>query len=258
MSRCSAPKSAKSRHEQMCREGQRPASRAPQKPRTLSSHPGARVAPSRPGFHLLRDSTSSPQPSHDTDGSFSNMCTPSVPRAGRCVAAPSSDSPRRSAAAGTEPPRATARSNEHHPGGHGASGAAWCALPRPVPDASSRPSGSSTLCRQPGPDCEQRRSARQRPPGPMTLSTQRYDIAIVLPMDTRQNACGLALKILEQEGDAQFSTRAVCAIANVTAPTLYHHFGSADGLVSAAVDEALSNCLKPRGSRSNRPIQRLR
>ena len=63
-------------------------------------------------------------------------------------------------------------------------------------------------------------------------------------MDTRKTLVAAALKILEQEGDAQFSTRAVCAIANVTAPTLYHHFGSADGLLSAAVEEAFKQFLE--------------
>jgi AcrR family transcriptional regulator len=57
-------------------------------------------------------------------------------------------------------------------------------------------------------------------------------------MDTRETLVAAALKILEREGAAQFSTRAVCSIANVTAHTRYHHFGSADGLLSAAVAEA--------------------
>lgn len=33
-----------------------------------------------------------------------------------------------------------------------------------------------------------------------------------------------ALNVLEEEGEAPFLTRAVCAIANVSAPTLYHHY----------------------------------
>lgn len=57
-------------------------------------------------------------------------------------------------------------------------------------------------------------------------------------MDTRETLVAAALTILEQNGADKFSTRAVCAMANVTAPTLYHHFGSADGLLSAAVGEA--------------------
>ena len=42
-------------------------------------------------------------------------------------------------------------------------------------------------------------------------------------MDTRDTLLAAALKVLEDEGEAQFSTRSVCAIAKVTAPTLYHH-----------------------------------
>lgn len=63
-------------------------------------------------------------------------------------------------------------------------------------------------------------------------------------MDTRDALVAAALKVLEQDGEAQFSTRAVCTIADVTAPTLYHHFGNADGLLSAAIAEAFSEFLK--------------
>jgi AcrR family transcriptional regulator len=57
-------------------------------------------------------------------------------------------------------------------------------------------------------------------------------------MNTRAILITAALGVLEREGEARFSTRAVCAIAKVSAPTLYHHFGSADGLLSAALSEA--------------------
>ena len=63
-------------------------------------------------------------------------------------------------------------------------------------------------------------------------------------MNTRATLLTAALKVLEDEGEAQFSTRAVCALANVTAPTLYHHYGSADGLLSAAMTEAFSQFLE--------------
>lgn len=63
-------------------------------------------------------------------------------------------------------------------------------------------------------------------------------------MSTYETLVAAALKVLEQEGEAQFSTRAVCAIANVTAPTLYHHFGNADGLLSAAMAEAFAQFLQ--------------
>ena len=62
-------------------------------------------------------------------------------------------------------------------------------------------------------------------------------------MSTREVLIAAALTVLEREGSAQFSTRAVCAIANVTAPTLYHHFGNADGLLNAAVEEAFKQFL---------------
>ncbi|MNW53616.1 TetR/AcrR family transcriptional regulator [Paenibacillus polymyxa] len=57
-------------------------------------------------------------------------------------------------------------------------------------------------------------------------------------MNTYDKILAAALKVLEEEGGAKFSTRAVTAIAQVTAPTLYHHFGNADGLLSAAIVEA--------------------
>ncbi len=79
-------------------------------------------------------------------------------------------------------------------------------------------------------------------------------------MDTRETLVAAALAILEEEGAAQFSTRAVCAIANVTAPTLYHHFGSADGLLSAAVAEAFRQFLenKKLAKHSSNPAIALR
>ncbi|HUH56861.1 MAG TPA: TetR/AcrR family transcriptional regulator [Rhodanobacter sp.] len=63
-------------------------------------------------------------------------------------------------------------------------------------------------------------------------------------MDARDILLNAALKVLEEDGEAPFSTRKVCAIANVTAPTLYHHYGSADGLLSAAMAEAFGQFLE--------------
>lgn len=54
-------------------------------------------------------------------------------------------------------------------------------------------------------------------------------------MDTKSKLVAVALALIEAEGLTGFSTRAVCERAKVTAPTLYYHFGDADGLVSAAV-----------------------
>lgn len=62
-------------------------------------------------------------------------------------------------------------------------------------------------------------------------------------MDIKRRLVLAALAVLESEGAQAFSTRAVCARATVTAPTLYHHFGTADGLLSAAIDEAFAQFL---------------
>ena len=79
-------------------------------------------------------------------------------------------------------------------------------------------------------------------------------------MNTRDILLDAALKVLEEDGEAQFSTRKVCAIANVTAPTLYHHYGSADGLLSAAMAEAFGQFLESKKAvvRSADPVVVLR
>lgn len=79
-------------------------------------------------------------------------------------------------------------------------------------------------------------------------------------MPTRDTLIQAALTVLEKQGVAQFSTRAVCAIANVTAPTLYYHFGNADGLLSAAIQEAFRQFLaiKRRGPDTADPEVALR
>jgi AcrR family transcriptional regulator len=79
-------------------------------------------------------------------------------------------------------------------------------------------------------------------------------------MDTRTALLAAALEVLEHEGEAAFSTRAVCAMAGVTAPTLYHHFGSADGLLSAAISEAFAQFLasKQAAAPSDDPVVALR
>lgn len=79
-------------------------------------------------------------------------------------------------------------------------------------------------------------------------------------MDTRVTLLNAALKVLEEDGEAQFSTRRICAIANVTAPTLYHHYGSADGLLSAAIAEAFAQFLesKKAATQSVDPVVALR
>lgn len=73
------------------------------------------------------------------------------------------------------------------------------------------------------------------------------------PADTKAKLIAAAFKLIELEGDAHFSTRAVCDIAKVTAPTLYHHFGSADGLLSAVIGEAFEQFLASKRARIQSP-----
>jgi len=78
-------------------------------------------------------------------------------------------------------------------------------------------------------------------------------------MDMRQTLVAAALTVLEERGEAKFSTRAVCALAKVTAPTLYHHFSNADGLLSAAIESAFEQYLasKQAAIRSADPVTAL-
>lgn len=78
-------------------------------------------------------------------------------------------------------------------------------------------------------------------------------------MDTKKTLVAAALRLIEQEGEAHFSTRGVCDIAKVKAPTLYHHFGSVDGLLSAAIDEAFEQFLSSKRAaiKSSDPVAAL-
>lgn len=62
-----------------------------------------------------------------------------------------------------------------------------------------------------------------------------------------------ALELLEKDGEAHFTTRAVCTAAHVTAPTLYHHFGSADGLLSAVLTEGFRQLLQSKKAAEQSP-----
>ncbi len=79
-------------------------------------------------------------------------------------------------------------------------------------------------------------------------------------METRPALVTAALDVLEQHGEAGFSTRAVCGMVGVGAPTLYHHFGSADGLLSAAITEAFAQFLASKQAEQypDDPLEALR
>jgi AcrR family transcriptional regulator len=55
-------------------------------------------------------------------------------------------------------------------------------------------------------------------------------------MNVKQRILEAAAELLASSADADISTRAVCQAVGVTAPTLYHHFGDKEGLLSAVVD----------------------
>lgn len=52
--------------------------------------------------------------------------------------------------------------------------------------------------------------------------------------------------LLDQSGGGEISTRAICELAGVQAPTLYHHFGSKQGLLDAVVSHGFRQFLEVR------------
>jgi AcrR family transcriptional regulator len=57
-----------------------------------------------------------------------------------------------------------------------------------------------------------------------------------------------AESLLEREGPDGVTTRAVCAAADVKAPTLYHHFGDKNGLLDALVAKGVEAFLERKRS----------
>ncbi|WP_437544924.1 helix-turn-helix domain-containing protein [Sorangium sp. So ce367] len=57
--------------------------------------------------------------------------------------------------------------------------------------------------------------------------------------DVKNTLLDVAYRVLEEEGASALTTRRVCEEAGVTMPTLYHHFGNRDGLLSAVHAVAL-------------------
>ena len=51
--------------------------------------------------------------------------------------------------------------------------------------------------------------------------------------DVKDTLLNVAYRVLEEEGVSALTTRRVCEEAGVTMPTLYHHFGNRDGLLTA-------------------------
>ena len=72
-------------------------------------------------------------------------------------------------------------------------------------------------------------------------------------MTVRSRILEAAADLLARSADADVSTRAVADAAGVTAPTLYHHFGDKEGLLSAVVEFGWAHTLmwSPRVARTS-------
>jgi AcrR family transcriptional regulator len=62
---------------------------------------------------------------------------------------------------------------------------------------------------------------------------------------TRDRLLLAAAELMHESGDTTISTRAVCERAGVEAPTLYHHFGSKQGLIDAVLQHGFNEYVDP-------------
>lgn len=62
-------------------------------------------------------------------------------------------------------------------------------------------------------------------------------------VQTRDRLLSAAAELLEEADGEDVSTRAICERAGVRSPTLYHHFGSKEGLLDAVVSHGLREFL---------------
>jgi AcrR family transcriptional regulator len=68
-----------------------------------------------------------------------------------------------------------------------------------------------------------------------------------------------AAQLLAESGDRTLSTRAVCKLAGVQAPTLYHHFGSKQGLIDAVINYGFTQYVESaHDSGSGDPLENIR
>src|ERR1039458_1877956 len=66
-----------------------------------------------------------------------------------------------------------------------------------------------------------------------------------------------ARSLLAEHPEREPSTRELYEAAGVTPPTLYHHFGTKDGLLEAVVEEAFSSYLERKRGVPDRKSTRL-
>ena len=63
--------------------------------------------------------------------------------------------------------------------------------------------------------------------------------------ETRDRLLLAAAELMDEAGGTEVSTRAICQRAGVEAPTLYHHFGSKQGLIDAVIQHGFTQYLAP-------------
>ncbi len=76
---------------------------------------------------------------------------------------------------------------------------------------------------------------------------------------TRDKLLHAAATLLDQSGGRAVSTRAICELAGVQAPTLYHHFGNKENLFNAVISHGFKEFLaERRETPSGDPIADIR
>lgn len=66
------------------------------------------------------------------------------------------------------------------------------------------------------------------------------DIQFQNDQSTRGNILSVAARLFSERGFANVSIRDICDIAGVTPPTIYHYYGSKDGLFQDVINSTLS------------------
>src|SRR3984893_122667 len=78
--------------------------------------------------------------------------------------------------------------------------------------------------------------------------------------ETRDRLLLAAAELMHESGEQTASTRAVCERAGVEAPTLYHHFGSKQGLIDAVMQHGFNQYVEPEPAQDSAldPIDAIR
>src|SRR5436309_521150 len=77
--------------------------------------------------------------------------------------------------------------------------------------------------------------------------------------NARDRLLRAAATLMNESGERTLSTRGVCAMAGVRAPTLYHHFGSKQGLIDAVIRHGFTQYVAPASPHeSSDPVQDVR